>query len=74
MTFTHQVNEWLQSGANYDAGLQLYVQAVGKGHPTIYILRKKTHTNYQLLVKSLCHRAGITPPSTTRSTTTATRT
>ncbi|HWK58114.1 MAG TPA: hypothetical protein VNQ80_12280 [Parapedobacter sp.] len=57
------VTQWLQAGADYDAGLQLYVKAVGKGHPTIYILRIKTEANYKLLVKSLCHRAGITPPS-----------
>lgn len=63
MTFAEKVNQWLQSGADYDAGLQLYVQAVGKGHPTIYILRKKKQTNYQLLVKSLCHRAGVPEPN-----------
>lgn len=59
MTFVEKVTHWLQSGADYDFGLQLYVQAVGKGHPTIYILRKKSEANYQLLVKSLCYRAGI---------------
>lgn len=59
MTFAEKVSQWLQSGADYDAGLQLYVQAVGKGHPTIYILRKKSEANYQLLVKSLRYRAGI---------------
>lgn len=63
MNFKDKVTEWLHSGADYDAGLQLYVQAVGKGHPTIYILRKKTPTNYQLLVKSLCHRAGVHEPN-----------
>jgi len=59
MTFVEKVTHWLQSGADYDAGLQLYVKSVGKGHPTIYILRKKSEANYQLLVKSLCYRAGI---------------
>ena len=68
MTFTEQVTQWLQSGADYDAGLQLYVRAVGKGHPTIYILRKKTPDNYDLLIKSLLHRAGIKTQSVSKST------
>ena len=67
MNFNDKVSHWLQSGADYDAGLQLYVQAVGKGHPTIYILRKKSEANYQLLVKSLCYRAGILSPQFTKS-------
>lgn len=66
MNFNDKVSHWLQSGAEYDAGLQLYVQAVGKGHPTIYILRKKSEANYQLLVKSLCYRAGILSPQLTK--------
>ena len=63
MTFPEKVNQWLQSGGDYDAGLQLYIQTIKKGHPTIYILRKKTPTNYQLLVKSLCYRAGVPEPN-----------
>lgn len=58
-----KVIQWLQSGADYDAGLQIYVEAVGKGHPTIFILRKKSDPNYQLLLRSLCRRAGIQLPT-----------
>src|SRR5690606_18049336 len=59
------IKDWLASGADYDTGLKHYVHAVGKGHPTIYILRKKSEANYKLLVKSLCHRAGIPLPTAT---------
>lgn len=66
------IEDWLASGADYDTGLKHYVHAVGKGHPSIYILRKKNEANYKLLVKSLCRRAGIPFPTSTSEPPTAT--
>ncbi len=59
MTLKETVEKWIQSGADHDAGLDIYVKQVVSGHPTINILRKKTPANHQLLIKSLCYRAGI---------------
>lgn len=54
-----EIESWIKAGADYSAGLKLYVRMVGKGHPTIYILRKYSVSNHRTLVTALTMRAGI---------------
>lgn len=55
----HDISQWLQNGAPFRPGLELYVKVVGRGHSTIYILRKYSLSNHSALITALSRRAGI---------------
>lgn len=57
------IKEWIHAGCDFRAGLQLYVKAVGKGHATIYVLRKYSPSNHRALITALAYRAGLPIPS-----------
>lgn len=62
----NDIIQWLHQGAEFRAGLELYVKAVGRGHSTIYILRKYSLSNHEALITALSRRAGVQMPEPPR--------
>lgn len=56
------IQEWVHAECEFRAGLELYVKAVGKRHPTIYVLRKYSPSNHRTLITALTYRAGLPIP------------